>query len=317
MNVSVVIVTHNRPHHIKACISSILANTRRPKEIIVVDDSDAGRGSAQSVRGLAYPGKITLIYRRIKKHRGVSYSRNIGIKASTGDIVAFLDDDCAAFPDWVEAMIYAHSMNRRADAITGYVLPAHANNYWNRVLFRFHSDQSQRPRETDFLFGANYSFKRRVFDRDKFFFNECMIHCSEDRYISYVLKKHNRLLLYDPRIKVHHEFRTSRSHISKQWLRYGIGDYYLWKLMPDYHENPDSDYFRKKTSFGTFFIAPLRSLYRIFCMLRALRVRLRDAYIVPGLVFIYAVYYLGIYRALCEDHWPDIFGRTSSNELLS
>ena len=85
--VSVIIPTYNRAHYICETIDSILAQTYRDYEIIVVDD-----GSADNTRKVLqkYDGKVRYFY---QKNRGPSAARNFGISQSQGEYIAFLDDD--------------------------------------------------------------------------------------------------------------------------------------------------------------------------------------------------------------------------------
>lgn len=90
---SVIIPTHNRAHTLKACIDSVLAQTHPPKEIIIIDD--ASTDTTQEI--LSHYAKIKTI--RLQKNKGVSHARNQGIKAATGNWLAFLDSDDTWAPE--------------------------------------------------------------------------------------------------------------------------------------------------------------------------------------------------------------------------
>lgn len=85
--VSVIIPTYQRSHLVTEAIGSVLAQTYRDYEIIVVDD-----GSTDDTKErLAELGdKITYIY---QTNKGLAAARNTGIKAASGKYIAFLDDD--------------------------------------------------------------------------------------------------------------------------------------------------------------------------------------------------------------------------------
>jgi glycosyltransferase involved in cell wall biosynthesis len=296
--VSVVIVTHNRLVFLKRCLFSILNNSTTPKEIIIVDDGDkdkAARRISEQFRSDFSQHKTKVVYKRIYPPKGVSYSRNIGLKNSTGTLVAFIDDDCIASTNWIKNIVISHQKYKSFPAITGYVAPLHPNNYWNRVLYFFHSIKPFETRETNFLFGANYSFKKIVLDRENTYFNEKMKICSEDRYISFKLMQRGYKLLYDHSIRVKHEFRTNLKDTFAQWLRYGRSDYHFWRLNPDFQENPDATYFRDEPNIIKIIIAPARSFNRIMKFFDDLEVSLRNVYLIPGLIFIFSTYFLGIY----------------------
>jgi glycosyltransferase involved in cell wall biosynthesis len=92
--VSVIIPTHNRAHIIPQTIDSVLAQTFRDFEIIVIDDGSTDDTSA--VLQKRYGEKITCIR---TKNCGLSAARNRGITAARGQYIAFLDDDDAWLPD--------------------------------------------------------------------------------------------------------------------------------------------------------------------------------------------------------------------------
>ncbi len=86
-SISVIIPTFNRRGKVLQAIASVLAQTCRPDEVIVVDDGSTD-GSAAAIRK-AFPA-ITVIR---QENCGVSAARNTGIRAATGDWLTFLDSD--------------------------------------------------------------------------------------------------------------------------------------------------------------------------------------------------------------------------------
>jgi glycosyltransferase involved in cell wall biosynthesis len=92
--VSVIIPTHNRAHIIPQTIDSVLTQTFRDFEIIVIDDGSTDDTSA--VLQHRYGERIACI--RIQ-NSGLPAARNRGITAARGQYIAFLDDDDAWLPD--------------------------------------------------------------------------------------------------------------------------------------------------------------------------------------------------------------------------
>lgn len=86
-SVSVIVPTFNRADMIECALDSILSQTRKPEEIIVVDDGS--NDETKSLLKNKYP-QIIYIY---QDNSGVSAARNAGIKKSKGNWVAFLDSD--------------------------------------------------------------------------------------------------------------------------------------------------------------------------------------------------------------------------------
>ncbi len=97
--VSVIIPTYNREKFVAKAIDSILSQTFRDYEIIVVDD-----GSTDNTRQILgpYGAKITYLY---QENSGVSAARNTGIQHATGEWIAFLDSDDEWHPEYLSRQI--------------------------------------------------------------------------------------------------------------------------------------------------------------------------------------------------------------------
>src|SRR5258705_921529 len=83
---SVIITTNNRPALLPRAIDSARA-AGREIEIVVVDDasSDETADLCRTIPGIKYV--------RVDRNQGVAGARNIGLVSSSGEYVAFLDDD--------------------------------------------------------------------------------------------------------------------------------------------------------------------------------------------------------------------------------
>ncbi|WP_083501695.1 glycosyltransferase family 2 protein [Sphaerimonospora mesophila] len=92
--ISVVVPCYNAAKTLRLCLESVLAQTLRPDEIVVVDDASTD-GSA------AIAEELGCRVVRLPENRGVSAARNAGTDATTGDVVFFLDSDVALRPDAV------------------------------------------------------------------------------------------------------------------------------------------------------------------------------------------------------------------------
>lgn len=85
--VSIIIPVYNRAQYIKDCLDSVLNQTYKDSEIILIDD-----GSTDNLKDVLVPyiNKIQYIY---KRNGGAASARNVGIKHAKGDYIAFLDSD--------------------------------------------------------------------------------------------------------------------------------------------------------------------------------------------------------------------------------
>ena len=99
MKISTVIILYNLEKYIDDAIQSVLGQTRQPDEIIVVDDC-----STDSSADIVTKYRDRVIY--IKQEENIGALRNSlsGLKAATGDIVAFLDGDDVWMPKKLEAI---------------------------------------------------------------------------------------------------------------------------------------------------------------------------------------------------------------------
>ena len=95
--VSIVIPCYNGEAYLKEAIESALAQTYRPIEIIVVDDGSTDRSSEIAQ-------KFPVRYIR-QPNRGLTKSRNLGVRKSRGSYVVFLDADDRLKPDAIKTGI--------------------------------------------------------------------------------------------------------------------------------------------------------------------------------------------------------------------
>lgn len=87
--VSVVIPTHNRAHLLARALQSILRQTYRNIEILVVDDGSTD----QTTHTVGSFNDSRIVYIRSAQNKGAAAARNIGINAAEGEFVAFQDSD--------------------------------------------------------------------------------------------------------------------------------------------------------------------------------------------------------------------------------
>lgn len=100
--VSVIIATHQRTDLLLRALRSVCGQTHRALDIIVVDDN-AGlpvRSDVAAIIASLADSRIRLIQN--DQRLGGALSRNVGIAAAKGDLVAFLDDDDLYLPDKLE-----------------------------------------------------------------------------------------------------------------------------------------------------------------------------------------------------------------------
>ena len=116
---SIIITTHNRPHLLPRAINSARASGSEV-EIVVVDDasSDETAEICQSVPGFTYV--------RVERNQGVAGARNIGLVASHGDYISFLNDGDQRLPNSIDKQIETLERDTEAVLIYGQAIPEDA-----------------------------------------------------------------------------------------------------------------------------------------------------------------------------------------------
>jgi hypothetical protein len=115
--VSVVIPTHQRRDLVGRAVRSVLAQTYRDIELIVVDDGSSD-GTAESLAAL--DGQLRL---HRQPNRGVAAARNAGVALARGSIVAFLDSDDRWLPDHLA--VVTETFARKSRAVLVSTTPEH------------------------------------------------------------------------------------------------------------------------------------------------------------------------------------------------
>jgi glycosyltransferase involved in cell wall biosynthesis len=111
--VSAVIPTYNRARHVVEAIDSVLAQSRPPDEIIVIDD-----GSTDDTAERLKKYGLGIRYVR-QENRGPSAARNRGMKEAQGDFVAFLDSDDLWVSGKTEMQLNFFASNPHIDFVFG------------------------------------------------------------------------------------------------------------------------------------------------------------------------------------------------------
>ncbi|MBD5537115.1 MAG: glycosyltransferase [Lachnospiraceae bacterium] len=96
--VSVVIPTYNRIHTLPASVDSVLKQTYKNLELIIMDDGSTD-GTEEYVKGIA---DERVRYRKAEKNMGPSAARNMGAELAKGEYLAFQDSDDEWMPDKLE-----------------------------------------------------------------------------------------------------------------------------------------------------------------------------------------------------------------------
>jgi len=207
--ISVVVASHGRPEHLRRCLTALGYQSYPRFEIVVVADS-AGVAALQGHRCLP----TTKLHRFDQPH--LSKARNLGVAASAGDIVAFLDDDAVPEPTWLEHLARAFD-REAATAAVGAVRGRNGISYqsYTPVIDRhgFTRDPgpgtgAPPPGFVPKLVGTNMAVRRDVL-RDLGGFDEAFGFYLEDADLSLRLAAAGHVPVFVPLAEVQHDFAAS------------------------------------------------------------------------------------------------------------
>jgi hypothetical protein len=107
--VSTIIPVYNRPGLLKEAVASVLAQTYRPIEVIIVDDGSTDEtGKAADEISAEYPNELKVIH---KPNSGPGLAREAGRIAASGEFIQYLDSDDLLMPrkfEWQVSGLKAH-----------------------------------------------------------------------------------------------------------------------------------------------------------------------------------------------------------------
>ena len=256
-SVSVVVCTRERPDDLRVCLQSLQDLDPAPGEIVVVDNaptSDATRRVVEASPGVRYV---------VEPRPGLSAARNAGLRAATGDLVAFTDDDVRVHQSWIIRLRAAFA-EPDIEAVTGLVLPAELETPAQIFFERHHAVFGSQFRALDFdrgFFermrhhavpvwrlgaGANMAFRRRVFERVGGFDERLgagASGCSEDSEIWYRILASGGRCWYEPTAVVYHVHRRDLEGLGDQMVQYMRG--HITALLAQYEKHGDAGNLRR------------------------------------------------------------------------
>ncbi len=161
--VSVVVPTRNRAHRVADCAKSILA-VDGFVDLIFVDQSD-DRATEEALSKIR---DARLRYVRTET-RGVTNGRNVGIRASQSDLIAFTDDDCRVHSDWIQNIQKIFASDSSVAVVCGrVVVPDEIKHLGYAEGFEPRERQWQfryPPIGQDWGITANMSLRKSVVDK--------------------------------------------------------------------------------------------------------------------------------------------------------
>jgi glycosyltransferase involved in cell wall biosynthesis len=224
--VSVIIPTYNEKERVAKCIESLLSQSypQDKIEIIVVDDGSTDGTSSFIKKN--FP-KVKLI---TKKNSGAYDSRNKGIAAASGEIIALTDSDCIPSPKWVEKFV--NILEKGKIKIVGGKIPHNKHAFMAKAIGI--SDfggfqENYKKNNVTCIPTCNLAAKKEIFEKFQFDSN---LRSAGDRLFSWNLIETGYKLYYQPSVEVAHEPSLKFSSFLRRKYVYGK-DFVLIRQMLD------------------------------------------------------------------------------------
>jgi glycosyltransferase involved in cell wall biosynthesis len=187
--VSVIIPTYKRSEFLPRAIQSVLDQTYRNIEIIIVDDNDGDNYYRENTRFVLEQRfeKVAFKYLKHEKNKGQAAARNRGIKESFGEFIAFLDDDDEWLPTKLEKQVkLIQSLPEDYGIVScGWNLIHSVNNYNREVYPKARGDLRKILGVNHFSPPSMVVVKKKYLDQVEGF-DECLVP-SEDTELYYRL----------------------------------------------------------------------------------------------------------------------------------
>jgi GT2 family glycosyltransferase len=192
MKISVVIATMNRSSDLEKLMASLMAQTRLPDEVLIVDQSTDGmtRKVAEDVRA-SHAGKPFQLRYLVQEEKSLVKARNVGLSEAMGDIITFFDDDVVLFEDYMELVERRFENDVTLGALSGnVVLPERLSGWkWRlrQALMRFflvsrfdgrmtasgfgypiYEREIEHPMYVEMLPGCNMSYRKEAIQGERF-----------------------------------------------------------------------------------------------------------------------------------------------------
>lgn len=214
--VSCIIPTYKRSDSLVRAIKSILNQTYKKLEVLVVDDNDLNDEYSLKVQERLKTIKDTRVrYIQQDKHINGAAARNAGIRASKGEYIAFLDDDDEWLPNKLEAQISLLQENPEYNAVSCLYTFCKNNKpirkcppYDNKELHKKVLDRSIS------ILTPTVVFKKEALDRTGYFDESLIRHQDLQLFLDY-LAKEKMILLPEYHVLIHTEIGGNRPNAEK------------------------------------------------------------------------------------------------------
>ncbi|HDP98012.1 MAG TPA: glycosyltransferase family 2 protein [bacterium] len=198
--ISFILISYNRIEVLLECIASIKGQTYSDIEIVLVDNASSD-GTAATIRR-SHPD-IRLICSEV--NLGVPGARNLAIRHASGEIFAFIDDDCLIRDTEFASKLNLFFSKRDEVSILTFKIINYFTNKINRHEFPHRNKKlSDHEFETSYFLGGANAIRRQVFESIGEFYSD-YFYGFEELDFSFRAMEHDFRMFYSPRFEVFHK----------------------------------------------------------------------------------------------------------------
>lgn len=218
--ISVIIVVYNAEKSIKRCIDSIINQTYKDFELIIINDGSTD-GTLDIISSYEKNDARIIIISR--ENLGVARSRQEGLDISSGEYSIFVDADDWVEPDFLEVM-----MSKAVSSMADMVICDMYVEYNNKIEY---SCQKPRDLNSDVVLGqmlyelhgslCNKLISKSAYTRTGVRFLKDL-NCNEDQYVVMALLSNDISVSYCNRALYHYDKTINNNSISNSWLNFDV-----------------------------------------------------------------------------------------------
>ncbi len=237
--ISVVICAYNVSNLIDNILASLQEQTFQDFEVVIVNDgsiddtSQAAKSSAERI------GLNTLNQSKVRildlPHQGLSATRNSGINAARAEIVAIIDADCHAQPQWLEE-IHREIETKKETVVTGNTKIPSSTFLGDCISGLGYPGGGHLGFEkmwpvdengyTDHLAGGNCAFRKEIIQKLGAF-NPKLTITADDVYLSQKILENKLKIKYNPQMIMYHPPRKDLLSFLSWHYQRGKGSYFF------------------------------------------------------------------------------------------
>ena len=253
MTFSFVIPTKNRPIELATVFDAILAQSRLPEQVIIIDQSSQDNVVKEQLAPQAKKENIRLDYIHDESINGLVQAKATSIQYNQCDYISFFDDDIVHEPNYLAAIEESIITHPEMIGLNGVILNAPKEGLLKRLIFRFthfglYKDNRQsvilslkegtiQPQSVNTLSGGLSTWKKEVFDTVTFD-TKNKFHAYEDKEFSIRIERaFPKRMFIVPQAKLYHYhadgnreslLRRTQNDLVEVWKLFKKNGNYNW-----------------------------------------------------------------------------------------